>query len=62
MMMKRVYEAPAVEMLEYISEQMIAASDANGVNSDSGISYGGVDGDGSINAETRMSLDDFLFK
>ena len=59
-MMKREYPAPAVEVLEYISEQMIAASDANGVNSDSGISYGGVDGDGSINAETRMLLEDFL--
>lgn len=60
MMMKSEYTAPAVEVLEYISEQMIAASDANGVNSDSGIGYGGVDGDGSMNAETRMSLDDFL--
>ena len=38
---------------------MIAASDANSVNSDSGIGYGGVDEDGSMNAETRMPLDDF---
>ncbi len=58
--MKREYTVPAVEVLEYISEQIIAASDASGVNSDSGISYGGVDEDGSINAEARMLLDDFL--
>lgn len=56
-MMKRVYEAPAVEVLEYISEQMITAS---GVNSDSGIGYGGVDENGSMNAETRMLFNDFL--
>ena len=61
-MMKREYPAPAVEVLEYISEQMIAASDANGVNSDNGIGYGGVDEDGSINAETRMLFNDFLFE
>jgi len=58
--MKREYTAPAVEVLEYISEKMIAVSDANGVSSNNGIGYGGVDENGSVEAETRMLLDGFL--
>ncbi len=57
MMMKREYTAPAVEVLEYISEEMIAAS---GVQGNNGIGFGGIDEDGSMNAETRMIFTDFL--
>ena len=41
-----------------MTEQMIAAS---GVDSNNGIGYGGIDDDGSMNAETRMISNDFLF-
>ena len=57
--MKKVYTTPAVEVLEYISEQMIAASGVEGSN---GIGYGGIDENGSMNAETRMIFNDFLFE
>ena len=57
--MKKVYTTPAIEVLEYISEQMIAASGVEGSN---GISYGGIDENGSMNAETRMIFNDFLFE
>ena len=59
MMMKREYTAPAVEVLEHISEQMIAAS---GVEGNNGIGYGDVDEDGLMNAETRILFNEFLFE
>ncbi len=60
--MKNVYTTPAVEVLEYISEQMIAASDANGVSSENGIGYGGIDLSGTVEADTRIIFNDFLFE
>ena len=57
--MKKEYTAPAVEVLEHISEQMIAAS---GVEGNNGIGYGGVDEDGSMNAEARILFNDFLLE
>lgn len=60
--MKKVYTTPAIEVLEYISEQMIAASDDNGVSSENGIGYGGVDSNGSVEADTRIIFNDFPFE
>ena len=54
--MKKEYKTPAVEVLEYMTEGMTCTS---GVGSDNGIDYGGVDENGSMNAETRMLFDDF---
>ena len=56
--MKKEYRNPVVDVLECMTEQMIAAS---GVDSNNGIGYGGIDNDGSINAETRMISNDFLY-
>lgn len=41
-----------------MTEKMISAS---GIGSNNGIGYGGIDNDGSINAETRMISNDFLY-
>ena len=60
--MKNEYMTPAVELLEYISEQMIAASDTNGVSSENGIGYGGVDSNGTVEADTRIIFNDFPFE
>lgn len=57
--MKREYKNPAVEVLEYMTEGMTCAS---GVSSSNGLEYGGVDENGSMNAETRMLFNDFLFE
>lgn len=56
--MKRTYIAPATEVLEYVTERMIAISD---VTSDNGLEYGGIDEDGNKEAETRMLFDVLLF-
>jgi len=56
--MKRTYIAPATEVLECMTEQMIATSD---VTSDNGLDYGGIDENGSMEAETRMLFNIFLF-
>ena len=55
--MKKEYRNPVIDVLECMTEQMIAAS---GVDSNNGIGYGGIDDDGSMNAETRMLFNDFL--
>lgn len=56
--MKRTYISPATEELEYVMEEMIATSS---VTSDNGLDYGGIDENGSMEAETRMLFNDFLF-
>ena len=58
MMKNRAYITPAVDVLEYMTEQMLAAS---GVScSEIGIEYGGVDENGSVNASSRFMLNDIL--
>lgn len=55
--MKRDYMAPATEVLEYMTEEMIAVSD---VTSNNGLDYGGIDEDGDKEAGARMLFDIFL--
>lgn len=57
--MKREYQAPATEVLEYMTERMTCAS---GVSSNNGLEYGGIDENGTMNAETRILFNDFLFE
>jgi hypothetical protein len=57
--MKREYQAPATEVLEYMTEGMTCAS---GVSSNNGLEYGGIDENGTMNAETRTLFNDFLFE
>ena len=49
--MKKTYIAPNTVVVEIESEMILAAS--NGVYSDTGIGYGGVDTDGSMDAEAK---------
>lgn len=56
--MKRKYMAPDIKTLDFIMEDVIAASS---VTSNNGLDYGGIDEDGNMEAETRMLLDDFTF-
>lgn len=49
--MKKNYIAPSMEITSIELQQMVAAS--NGVYSDNGITYGGVDTDGSKNPSSR---------
>ncbi len=55
--MKRIYLAPAVDVLEYVTEGMVCGS---GVTSDD-IGYGGIDENGAMEAETRQLFNIFLF-
>ena len=48
--MKKTYIAPNTDVVEIESETILAAS---GVNSDTGIGYGGVDTEGSKDAEAK---------
>ena len=48
--MKKTYIAPNTDVVEIESETILAAS---GVNSDTGIGYGGVDTDGCMDAEAK---------
>ena len=50
--MKKIYIAPNTVVVEIESEMILAAS---GVHSDTGIGYGGVDKDGSMDAEAKSS-------
>lgn len=43
--MKKIYITPSIEVVDYSTETMMAAS---GVSSNNGIGFGGVDEDGSI--------------
>ena len=56
--MKKIYIAPNTVVVEIESEMILAAS---GVHSDKGIGYGGVDQEGSMEAEakSRGSCEDF---
>ena len=56
--MKREYRTPSTEVVEYVASEMIATS---GVSSDNGIDYGGIDENGSMEAETRFLFNMFLF-
>ena len=52
--MKKIYIAPNIVVVEIESAMLLQASPGNGVySSDTGIGYGGVDTDGSIDAEAR---------
>lgn len=57
--MKKVYFAPQTEILEYMTEEMIAAS---GVISEDpfDIGYGGVD-EGSLDPESRIPFGNVIF-
>ena len=48
--MKKIYIAPNTVVVEIESEMILAAS---GVHSDTGIGYGGVDTEGSMDAEAK---------
>ena len=50
--MKKTYIAPNTDVVEIESEMILAAS---GVHSDTGIGYGGVDTEGSMEAEAKSS-------
>ena len=56
--MKKTYIAPNTDVVEIESEMILAAS---GVSSDTGIGYGGVDTEGSMEAEAKStgSCEDF---
>lgn len=56
--MKKEYIAPAVEMLECETVGMTCAS---GATSDNGIGYGGIDDNGSMEAESRQLFNIFQF-
>ena len=56
--MRKVYQAPAIEVLECMMTEMIADS---GVASDNGIGYGGIDEDGTMDAESRILFNVHLF-
>lgn len=49
--MKKIYIAPNTVVVEIESAMLLQAS--NGVSSNTGAGYGGVDTDGSIDAEVR---------
>ncbi|MCI6460360.1 MAG: hypothetical protein MSA35_03190 [Prevotella sp.] len=48
--MKKTYIAPNTDVVQIESEMILSAS---GVSSDTGIGYGGVDTDGSMDAEAK---------
>ena len=48
--MKKTYIAPNTDVMEIESEKLLAVS---GVYSDTGIGYGGVDTEGSMDAEAK---------
>ena len=50
--MKKIYIAPNTVVVEIESEMILAAS---GVHSDKGIGYGGVDTEGSMEAEAKST-------
>ena len=50
--MKKIYIDPNTVVVEIESEMILAAS---GVHSDKGIGYGGVDTEGSMDAEAKSS-------
>ena len=50
--MKKIYIAPNTVVVEIESEMILAAS---GVHSDNGIGYGGVDTEGSMDAEAKST-------
>lgn len=50
--MKKTYIAPNIVVMEIESEKFLAAS---GVYSDTGIGFGGVDTEGSMDAEAKSS-------
>lgn len=58
--MKKVYFAPQTEILEYMTEEMIAASGVTG-EGDFDIPYGGLDPTGSLEPESRMPFGNFIF-
>ena len=57
--MKKVYFAPQTEILEYMTEEMIAAS---GVESEEpfDIPFGGID-EGDLDPESRIPFGKFIF-
>jgi hypothetical protein len=58
--MKKVYFAPQTEILEYMTEEMIAAS---GVTADGEfpIEFGGIDDKGVLDPESRVPFGNFIF-
>ena len=59
--MKKVYFAPQTEILEYMTEEMIAVSGV-GSEGDFDIPYGGIDtGDSKLDPESRVPFGNFIF-
>ena len=58
--MKKVYFAPQTEILEYMTEEMIAVS---GVGSEEpfDIPFGGIDDKGEFDPESRIPFGNFIF-
>ena len=60
--MKKVYFAPQTEILEYMTEEMIAASGVYSEDADFDIPFGGIDtGDTSLDPESRIPMGKFIF-
>jgi len=60
--MKKIYFAPQTEILEYMTEEMIAASGVT-ADGDFPIEFGGIDDDPTMNLdpESRMPFGNFIF-
>jgi hypothetical protein len=63
--MKKVYFAPQTEILEYMTEEMIAASGVTGEGEegfDLGIGFGGIDDPSKdLDPESRIPFGNFIF-
>lgn len=58
--MKKVYFAPQTEILEYMTEEMIAASGVISEDETFNIGFGGID-EGSLDPESRIPMGKFIF-
>lgn len=57
--MKKIYFAPQTEMLECMTEEMIAGSVVGDETFD--IGYGGLDDKGELDPESRIPFGNFIF-
>ena len=57
--MKKIYFAPQTEMLECMTEEMIAGSVVGDETFD--IGYGGIDIEGELDPESRIPMGKFIF-
>ena len=59
--MKKVYFAPQTEILEYMTEEMIAASGVTTDDETFDIGFGGIDIEGDLDPESRIPMGKFIF-